>query len=109
MQLMCPSCSGRFAQQRMEREADRLRLKSAIRKGAIAAGELVQLSDVIDRDGVCCRLCGDPVDLRLKHPDPMSKSMDHVVPLSRGGRHELANVQLAHLVCNMRKGARVAA
>jgi 5-methylcytosine-specific restriction endonuclease McrA len=37
----------------------------------------------------------------------MSVSLDHVIPLSRGGNHEPGNVQCSHLACNVRKGARV--
>jgi 5-methylcytosine-specific restriction endonuclease McrA len=36
-------------------------------------------------------------------------SQDHVIPLAKGGKHEASNVQLAHLLCNIRKGARIAA
>ena len=43
------------------------------------------------------------VDKDLMWPDPMSASLDHIVPLSRGGTHTLDNVQLAHLACNERK------
>lgn len=32
--------------------------------------------------------------------------MDHVIPLTKGGNHELANVRLAHLRCNVSKGNR---
>jgi HNH endonuclease len=38
-------------------------------------------------------------------PDPLSKSLDHLIPLSRGGTHEPANVSLAHLRCNVSRGA----
>lgn len=34
-------------------------------------------------------------------------SVDHIVPLARGGSHSADNVQSAHLLCNLRKGARV--
>ena len=64
--------------------------------------------DVYERDGWICGLCGEPVDRELRYPDPMSPSLDHVIPLSRGGHHVLENVQLAHLTCNVRKQARVA-
>lgn len=57
--------------------------------------------------GSTCGLCRDPIDLGLKFPDPLSLTIDHVVPQSRGGSDELANLQLAHFVCNVRKGARV--
>lgn len=84
-------------------------MKSALRKGAVASGDPVRLSGIVERDGQSCRLCGCDVDLTLRYPHPMSKSLDHVVPLSRGGAHTIENVQLAHLRCNMSKGARLVA
>lgn len=33
----------------------------------------------------------------------MSASLDHILPLSLGGAHSMANVQLAHLSCNHTK------
>jgi 5-methylcytosine-specific restriction endonuclease McrA len=38
----------------------------------------------------------------------MSPTLDHVVPLVAGGLHDPANVRLAHLTCNSRKGAKAA-
>ena len=60
--------------------------------------------EVYERDGWVCHICGDSVDKSAKWPDPMSPSLDHVKPLSKGGHHVLGNVQLAHLECNVRKG-----
>lgn len=34
-------------------------------------------------------------------------SVDHIVPLAKGGLHSWDNVQLAHFKCNTLKGARV--
>ena len=31
----------------------------------------------------------------------------HIIPLALGGTHEAANLQWAHLICNIRKGARM--
>jgi 5-methylcytosine-specific restriction endonuclease McrA len=31
-----------------------------------------------------------------------------VIPLSKGGKHEIGNIQAAHLGCNISKGARLA-
>jgi 5-methylcytosine-specific restriction endonuclease McrA len=63
-----------------------------------------QAVDVFIRDGWVCGICDDQVDRSLRWPHPMSASLDHVIPLSRGGAHALSNVQLAHLRCNVRKG-----
>lgn len=56
--------------------------------------------------GSTCGICGDSIDRDLRHPDPMSPSLDHILPLSMGGAHAQGNVQWTHLVCNLRKGAR---
>lgn len=56
---------------------------------------------VFERDEYICGLCHLPVDRNLKYPDPMSKSLDHIVPISRGGSHTYDNVQCSHLYCNV--------
>lgn len=66
-------------------------------------GEPVVPAEVHARDGWTCRLCGGPIDPEVAWPDPMSASVDHVVPLALGGAHSMANVQSAHLGCNSRK------
>ena len=78
---------------------------SALSKGA-AGADLINSAEVYERDRWVCGICLERVDRRLIWPDPMSPSLDHIVPLSRGGAHQLANVQCAHLSCNVRKGAR---
>lgn len=52
-----------------------------------------------------CGICGLPVDKDLKAPDPMSKTVDHIIPVSKGGHpSDLSNLQLAHRCCNRQKG-----
>ena len=58
------------------------------------------------RDGWICQICLESVDPALAYPDPRSPSLEHVVPLSRGGAHDPSNVVIAHLRCNLSKGAR---
>lgn len=79
------------------------RRKARMRKARI---EPVNLAEICERDGWRCMLCGKRVDPKLHHPHPMSASIDHLIPIANGGTHEAANVQLAHLSCNMRKGNR---
>lgn len=61
---------------------------------------------VFHRDNWICQLCDGPVDRYLPWPDPYSPSLDHVVPVSKGGEHTYENTQLAHLRCNIAKGNR---
>ena len=54
-----------------------------------------------------CSLCGDVfVGVR---PNPLSVSLDHTIPLSRGGEHSYANCTAMHLGCNVKKGAKILA
>lgn len=69
--------------------------------------EVIVPRDIFVRDGWICQLCLAPVDETLTYPHPMSASMDHIIPISLRGNHISSNVQLAHLRCNLRKGARV--
>ena len=65
--------------------------------------------DIYERDSWTCGLCGDGIDPDTAWPDPLSASLDHILPLSKGGHHVPENVQAAHLSCNVRKGNRVEA
>ena len=73
-----------------------------------ATAERFDPLEVYEREGWVCGLCVKPVDRGLSWPDPMSPSLDHVVPLSANGEHSRANTQLAHWICYVRKGARLA-
>jgi 5-methylcytosine-specific restriction endonuclease McrA len=57
------------------------------------------------REESVCVLCGELVDKALSWPHPMSASVDHTDPVSLGGALlDRANLGLAHLSCNSRKG-----
>lgn len=64
--------------------------------------------EVYERDRWTCGICDQPVESDLDYPHPMSVSLDHVVPLARGGHHTLDNVQCSHLRCNLLKQDRLA-
>lgn len=86
----------------------RSEIRRALKRGAPIT-ESIDRNAVFERDAWVCGLCASPVDRGLQYPHPMSASLDHVVPLSRGGSHIPENVQCSHLTCNLSKGARVAA
>ena len=55
-----------------------------------------------------CGICGKPVDMSLRYPNPMSKTIDHIIPINRGGHpSDIENLQLAHLTCNLDKSDRL--
>jgi len=71
------------------------------------AYEPINRIEVFDRDGWICGICREPVDRDLTYPDRMSASLDHVVPITRGGPHLYSNVQCAHFTCNSSKADHV--
>lgn len=60
----------------------------------------LRLARVFRRDAGICGICNEWVA-------PKHASMDHKLPLALGGTHTFDNVQLSHLLCNLRKGDRI--
>lgn len=50
-----------------------------------------------------CILCGEPIDPTLKAPHNMSRTIEHLTPIARGGRHDIDNINFAHYGCNAQK------
>lgn len=71
------------------------------------AGENVTVAGLRERDGDACGICGMPIDFSLSGRNALGRSVDHVLPRSKGGAHSWANTQLAHLRCNISKGAKI--
>lgn len=53
-----------------------------------------------ERDGYRCKLCGKALRMTAAVPHPLAPTIDHILPLARGGTHEPKNVQAAHFRCN---------
>jgi 5-methylcytosine-specific restriction endonuclease McrA len=86
----------RIQEKRQQREAERQhRLRTN------GPRDKYTLEQIGDRDGWRCWICGDQVDRAVRAPDSESRSVDHVVPVSRGGTDTLDNIKLAHLGCNL--------
>lgn len=67
--------------------------------------ESVSLFELYERDQGRCGLCGLDVAWNPGGNGNYDPSIDHVIPLVEGGPHSYANTQLAHRVCNSRKGS----
>lgn len=51
-----------------------------------------------------CGICGKPVDMSLRNPHPLAPTVDHIIPVSKGGHpSDIDNLQLAHRCCNREK------
>lgn len=63
--------------------------------------------DIFERDNWICGLCNEPIDREATFPNPYSVSLDHIIPVVRGGDHIPENCQAAHLRCNSSKNGRL--
>jgi len=63
----------------------------------------VRFDEIVERDLGVCHICGEGVDLSLPRTSRMGATLDHVVPIARGGLDSVDNVRLAHWICNIRK------
>lgn len=71
----------------------------------------ITLDKLIQREDGVCLLCGDPIDMIDYNMTNKGHfiagenypSIDHIIPVSKGGTHTWDNVQLAHFYCNSLK------
>lgn len=81
------------------------RRRNKLRKAAIRDGEKFDTLAVFDRDMWHCRICGIETPRELRGTfKPNAPELDHIVPITRGGKHTFANSQLACRACNTKKG-----
>jgi len=78
------------------------RVKS-IRRQGVTNGRIISHDEVAQRDNFRCYLCNEPVDMELPRTSRYGATLDHVIPLTKGGQDSLDNVRLAHWICNIRK------
>ena len=98
---------GRFCRPcALVKQRERYRIKTAKRQG-VAKPARLSADALIERDGNLCRLCNTEIDLSLARNSRFGATIDHIVPLSLGGSDDIENMQLAHWICNIKKGNRV--
>jgi 5-methylcytosine-specific restriction endonuclease McrA len=96
----------RKAEKRQQRERWGSHYRSRARARGVAY-EPINKPEVYARDGWICGICTESVDPNLSYPDLRSVSLDHVIPMSKGGPHLYHNVQCSHLGCNIAKSDRM--
>lgn len=111
----CPRCGAAFVDRWQAEQSSRY-CSEACSKGASrdrrrARKRMAFVADVhrhkiFERDRWLCHLCGKRLRRLAVAPHPLSPTLDHVIPLAKGGTHEPANVRAAHFICNSTKGDR---
>lgn len=94
-----------WAKARIKKESIRGSRRQAAMKAEDA--DPIKRDEIFARDGFTCQLCSGALHMAETRPHPKSPSIDHIVPLSRGGAHTYDNVQATHLRCNESKNAQL--
>jgi 5-methylcytosine-specific restriction endonuclease McrA len=104
-----PEKSREWSRRWRRNNPDKVRSATATRRARRVAAtvETFSVKEIFERDDWDCHICRQPIDRDLSYPDPGSASLDHVIPLSKGGPHSRHNCRAAHLTCNLRKQARL--
>lgn len=99
----CESC----AVERVIATDKACRAKRRARKRTNGPYETIRHTEVFTRDGWTCHICGRLVNRYAAVPHSRAPTIDHVIPLSKGGTHTLSNVKCACFICNARKTDKV--
>jgi len=81
--------------------------RRALLKGAIITDRYIDIALLYERDHGICTLCNYAVDATITWPDKRIPSIDHYLPLTRGGDHSYLNTKLVHHYCNTLKNNRL--
>lgn len=86
---------------RPKRSADRVIRRARLKRGRTITERVTErdLAALAERQNYRCA-CGCGASIRFTF------HVEHRIPLAKGGRHTLSNLQLMTPVCNLRKGAR---
>lgn len=97
----CSECHGPYEImiKRSQNRAGKAR-RRAKKKGAPRIEGGITLRKIAARDNDECHICGDAVQWNDSPQGNWYPSMDHVIPLAKGGCHTFDNIKLAHRWCN---------
>jgi 5-methylcytosine-specific restriction endonuclease McrA len=99
----CKPCEHKLAKIRRKRNPEKTSIANRTRKARkrhAPIAEHISLDVIFIRDHQICSLC----HTRVKRKEA---SVDHIIPLSKGGMHSYVNCALAHKRCNSSKNNRL--
>lgn len=102
--FFCPVCEISVEKKDVpEKFADHQRKPHKLPSSRISSWQKVRLRKaLLERDGKCCHYCEVELNLYMVGL-PNSITIDHKIPVVKGGTHDLDNLVLACLWCNSRK------
>jgi 5-methylcytosine-specific restriction endonuclease McrA len=68
--------------------------------GEAVIDRTISLIGILERDNYTCHICNKHIDFSLPYRHKLSATIDHLFPISFGGKHTWDNVAAAHFGCN---------
>ena len=87
----------------IEARRARYRIKTVKRHSLINKPSRLAADEVVRVYGNNCAICNEPIDLTLKRTSSRGLTVDHWIPLSKGGLDDISNLRPAHWNCNRKK------
>lgn len=91
----------------IEAQRARYRIKTVKRQSRINKPSRLAADNVLREYGDKCHICNEVIDPTLPRTSRMGLTVDHLIPLSKGGSDDLENLRPAHWICNVRKSDNV--
>lgn len=98
-------CSYKCGRKYGHRKKDTVRRLRIKRNGKVDWN--ISVERLVKRDKGICYLCNEQVNTNVDPNDDYYPSIEHVIPVSKGGTHTWNNVRLAHRICNTEKGTNI--
>lgn len=87
------------------------RMKKRLRRqqrGELSLAAARRIDRVAERYGTTCWICKTPINMKLQGTrDPLRPTLEHKLPVSRGGTNDPGNLRLTHSACNNARGNRL--
>ena len=80
-----------------------IKKKVSKRRKQLRNGDYIDSTDVFEFYEWTCIVCMKSINPDLAWPHKHSATLEHIIPLSKGGTHTWDNVAPSHLLCNSNK------
>ena len=85
-----------------EARSARYRIKT-VKRQKVSKPYRISHEQIFRDYGSNCHVCQEPIDLELPRTNRFGFTVDHLIPISKGGTDAIENLRPAHWICNIRK------
>lgn len=95
--------SKRYGSKSNTRRKKPIKYYSPKRRAVYEQGDDIDHLTLFELHGWTCWICKGTINRYLRFPNFMAATVEHIIPISKGGTHTWDNVAPAHAKCNFEK------